>query len=175
MRLLSLLLIIAVVVIIFIILGVLGCSAPAVQADRSAKVDFSQYRTFQWADNPGGSSPEINPMVAEPAIVRAVTDELTGLGFTEVASAPDLLVSYHLVVTAGLDRQQIGISPARPIAPELINLQGEGTLVVDLTDPKLNTVVWRGWSLRGLQNLASREPTNLQLVVGEILDQYPND
>jgi hypothetical protein len=96
-------------------------------ADRGA--DFSRYRSYAWAPADGVSTgdPRLdNNRFFSQRVEEAVDMQLAARGFERASAATaDLLVRVH----------------ARMVQRDEV-----GTLLVDLTDRRTNTLAWRGWA-----------------------------
>jgi len=131
-----------------------GCAGISSGADYLAGMRLDQYQTFDWGG--GDSLPVGDPRLdANPffdARVRAAVElELAAKGLRRVTASPDLLVHYHASI-----RQRVDVvrtdeargysSPAMMLGSEQVVEFDEGTLIVDVVEPKGKVVVWRGWS-----------------------------
>lgn len=135
----------------------LGAQAQKVKvAVPDKNVDFSKFRTYSW--EPHGAV--AHPMLAAD-VVGAIEDQMTAKGLQLVATNPDLVIQVY----GAVDQESTvytndplyaatgGIPPFDPslAGPALIGMYGnttvtihKGQLVVDLLDPALKKLVWRG-------------------------------
>jgi Domain of unknown function (DUF4136) len=153
--------------------------------------DFTQAHTWAW--NPKGAGevvaartkdddPQGIKRRAEPIIMSAASVEMPRRGLTAATAAPDLTLTYYLLLTIGDSRQvagqflpavaQWGIPPFTPQTTALEYIP-TGSLVLDLAAK--GEVVWRGvgegkidWDL----NEKQREKL-VRDAVKKILDRYP--
>lgn len=122
--------------------------------------DFRPVRTWAW--NPEGvgyvrmartqdDDPDAVKAKAEPLILDAVEVEMTRRGLQRAASAPDLTITYFLLLTTDMTAQTMGqFLPAvtawayQPFAPatQSMKMMNQGALVLDLSTK--GVVVWRG-------------------------------
>jgi len=152
--------------------------------------DFKTMHTWGW--NPTGAGdvkmartqaddPEDMRRRAEPAIVDEVTSELNRIGLRP-AAAPDLSVTYYLLLTVGSSAQVLGqFLPATtmwgvpPFAPatQSLEIMNRGSLVLDLSAGGM--VVWRGIADAGIK-LGADDKKGLALIrtaVRDLLRKYP--
>ena len=165
-------------------------SAIDVRVDFDKTFDFKAMQTWGW--NPAGpgdvkmartqaDDPEDMRRRAEPAIVEEVTSELNRLGLRP-APAPDLSVTYYLLLTVGSSAQIIGqFLPATTMwgvppftqATQSLEIMNRGSLVLDLSAGGM--VVWRGIADAGIK-LGSDDKKALALIrsaVRDLLRKYP--
>ena len=173
-----------------------GCSTLEVSYDYDPKADFSGLSTYQWLDEP--QKPTGDPRIDGNTILRdrihlAVDSELRARGFTKVSADPDFLVAYHV----SLDRRQsvqtlnsyYGYGPGwgygygaayRPGfwggAPETYVYEyEEGTLILDIVDPKNKELMWRGSATDevSFKSTPEKDQTQLNKAVQELLEHFP--
>lgn len=122
--------------------------------------DFKSMKTWGWGpDGPGSvmmartanDNPDAMKKAAEPIIVEAITKEMTARALVQSSTAPDLLVTYYLLLSNSMSSQTMGqFLPATsawglpffPQATQSLEYVDQGSLVIDLAANK--TVVWRG-------------------------------
>jgi hypothetical protein len=90
----------------------------------------------------------------EPAILEAVEKELLARGLTRRTDGPaDVLVNYYVLVMPATNSTQLGhFLPSiaeyglPPFTTPTTRLKAfeQGTLVLDVVDPKQKAVIWRG-------------------------------
>jgi hypothetical protein len=167
-----------------------GAAAVKVHADFDKTFDFAQPHTFGWTPKAGyimvARTPDDDPdaiqKMAEPIIVNAVNAEMPGRGLVAATAAPDLTVTYYLLLTVGASAQtlgqflppvaQWGIPPFAPSTQSMKVIQ-QGSLVLDLMSK--GQVVWRGVGEAEIKmGLSLEKRTALtQEAVREILKRYP--
>ena len=115
-------------------------------------------------------------------IKRAVDEQLAQKGLTRVESGGDLQVAYHAVV-----REEKGVDVngtawgGRGYGWWDGSVQGQtstvpvGTLIIDLYDPSLNRLVWRGDASKtiDLKKDPNKNYRNLQKAMAKLLKNYP--
>jgi len=131
-----------------------------VRVEHDKAFNFRPIMTWGW--NPDGAgdirmarTQEDDAAVAkkrfEPTIMDAVATEMTRRGLKQAAAAPDLMVTYFVLLSTNMSTQTLGqFLPATlawglpPFAPATQSMQvmNQGSLVLDLSANKV--VVWRG-------------------------------
>ena len=162
-----------------------------VRAEYDKKFDFKPMRTWGWKpDGPGhvymartaDDNPETMRKRAEPIIVDAVTTEIKKTGLTPATGAPDLFVTYYLLLTLGENAQTVGQFlpsvadwglPWFPPATQSLTVMNQGSLVLDLTAKE--TIVWRGLARAKLTLDADdkKRESLLRAAVRDLLRKYP--
>jgi hypothetical protein len=121
--------------------------------------NFKAVRTWSWnPDGPGlvkmartpTDDPEAVRKQAEPVIVTAVEAELNRRGLTRTTEAPDVFVTFYLLLTLGSSAQTVGqfLGPLQWGVPpyaastQALEVMNHGSLVLDFAAKE--TVVWRG-------------------------------
>ena len=184
------------ILIIALSLVVAGCSTMEINYDADPKANFSGLKTYDWLDEP--QKPTGDPRIDDNTILRnrvhtAVDAALSARGFRKVSSDPDFLVAYHV----SLDRQQsvqtlnsyYGYSPGwgygygasyRPGywagAPETYVYEyEEGTLILDVVDPKNKELMWRGSAQDEVNFKSTPEKAQAQIneAVNGMLEHFP--
>src|SRR5262245_37384333 len=162
-----------------------------VRAEYDKKFDFKPMRTWGWKpDGPGQvymartaeDNPEAMRKRAEPIIVDAVTTEIKKTGLERATGAPDLFVTYYLLLTIGENAQTVGQFlpsvadwgiPWFPPATQSLTVMNQGSLVLDLTNKE--TIVWRGLARAKLTLDADdkKRESLLRDAVRDLLRKYP--
>lgn len=128
-------------------------SAQQVSVDFDTDVDFSKYKTFAWKDSNEDLS-DSDPLMHE-RVVRGIEKRLREGGLSEVATDPDLYVTYYTaekeetrVFTTGLGYSYYGsfqnFGTFAPRASSQMVTFTVGTLVIDLWDAETSKLIWRG-------------------------------
>jgi hypothetical protein len=159
-----------------------------VRTDYDRAVNFEQYRSFAWVDAPERPYPdpfEDNTLLRK-RVREAVQAEMVRRGFVSVpVEEADLLVTFHVVVQdrvrsrgpgggfffvdrhAGHD----GVGAVVGATNDVYSYK-EGTLILDLIDPYLEQLVWRGWG-RNAVPTTDIETNRVDLAVTQILTRFP--
>ena len=127
------------------LLGIIGV-AQSVTYDYDRAANFAKYRTYAWTDGT-----ELTDELNHARVVRAIDAALAakGLARVEPSANPDVLVAYH----ASFDKDLQITGSAHGLGP--FDLGGDrfgsarvqpvlvGMLVVDISDARTRTIVWR--------------------------------
>ena len=153
--------------------------------------DFKPMRTWAW--NPGGpgevkmartkdDDPDAMQKRTMPIIVEAITASMAQRGLKPATGAPDLTVTYYLLLTTSMSAQTLGqFLPATTAwglppfeqATQSISIMNRGSFVIDLSAAP--GVVWRGVAQANIKMDAdskSREAL-LREAVRDLLRRYP--
>ena len=162
-----------------------------VQFDKTR--DFRPMKTYAW--HPDGDDVKILQSTADdpaqwkqrfsPVIRKAVDATLVTQGLTAVGTADaDLFVNFYLLIGPGGSSQSMGqfLAPVPvwglpPFAPSTsaLTVYEQGTLILDLTDAKARSVVWRGSASDALDR-TRKEAERDKIVtdaVTQILKKFP--
>lgn len=158
-----------------------GCATMNVSAHVERSIDFTNYKTYAWG--PADQFPTGDPRLDNNPFLRdyltgAVDRQLARRGYRlTTTGTPDLMIHYHANVTQrfevhGVDRAW-GYDPnAEPTVAEY----EEGTIVVDVTDVRLDKVVWRGWaqdSITGLIDNQDRMEKQVKKSIDLMFTRFP--
>ncbi len=156
-----------------ILLVALSASAQKVTVEFDEAADFRQFKTFAIRGGQLNSrNPALNSELVKKRIEADIERGLAARGLTEVSGPADLNVRYHF----GAGRTtHVEAYPAgwRGWGTRYVRVPyAEGTLVVDLRDPRTRSLVWRG--------IASEEKSDPNKLEGKLddmvrkaLDKYP--
>jgi hypothetical protein len=162
-----------------------------VRVEYDKKFDFKPMRTWGWKPDGAGQvmmartaddNPDAMRKRAEPIIVDAVTTEIKKTGLEPATGAPDLFVTYYLLLTIGENAQTVGQFlpsvadwgvPWFPPATQSLTVMNQGSLVLDLTSKE--TIVWRGLARAKLTLDAEdkKRESALREAVRDLLRKYP--
>lgn len=157
----------------------MACAPVTTRWDYDPEADFSQYKTFNWLPADKRADPDQNnwdhPFV-DKRIEQALIVALKSKGFEKAAAQPDLLVAYRFTV-----KQKTAVhvyDPPYPYwgpQPTQVRHLREGTLIIDLVDPRTRQLVWRGWGVGDFEAATRPDLSReyLATTVKEILKNYP--
>ncbi len=181
--------------------GGLSACTSAVDVERRNNVNFSKYRTFDFADmkvkTNGNDNPLLHSPIAQDKIKQAIAGELVKRGLRQADKRPNLLVTTHTYVEQA-ERTVYNTQPGYGYAyPYAVSYRGgylpinygywytpryyqtahteqynEGTLIIDFIDARTNNLVWRG-SIADPINDPARLGTEFSRVAKDILDKFP--
>ena len=171
-----------------------GCaSGPRVRAERDASVDFSQYRTFAFADPLGTDRAGYQTMVSQH-LKAATRRELESRGLRLVEANPQLLVNFNgrlsekfrtstvpssaltLGFGRGYYRYRTGFYTTWPLyAPETqVQSYTEGTLNIDVIDAGKKQMIWEGVAVgRVTDKTYDNLKPEIDAVIAAIFANYP--
>lgn len=170
---------------ILIAAGILfwGCSPQIrVYSDHDPEYQVSNFKTFDWGQKSNVEADK-NPLhyneLNDKRIKSAVLAELTSRGYSLSSEAPDLIVHYHIIVD---DQSVVTTEPYGYIyGPYWRRMQThvysyrEGSLIIDLMDPKSNSLVWRGWATADLNSITTNETEEIiKRGVQKIFRRFPH-
>ncbi len=150
-----------------------GCATVSAGADFDPAVRLDRYHTFDWGG--GDSLPVGDPRLDnnpffDSRVRAAVELELATRGLRRVTTTPDLLVHYHASVRQRVDvvrsDEGRGYSSPRYGTSDAVVEYEEGTLIIDVADPKSKSILWRGWSQTDVGGLIE-DPREMEKRIGE--------
>src|SRR6478735_214021 len=163
-----------------LLLAACASSAPVVQTDHAAGVDFSRYRTYTWVEEPQTQSPLVHDK-----LVCAIDAQLASKGWQRVPDGDVALlgkwdareeVSYsHTSFGFGLGNWggssggAIGTSTgtSRP------NSKMVGALAIDMFDAKTKQPLWRGTASGDVPDTAAGIDAAIAKVIPQMFATFP--
>ena len=151
---------------------VVACAPITVTSFTQRGVDVNTYRTFAWdrvdSSVPGDPRLDNNRMFHE-YLRDAIDRQLISRGYEPTTGQPDVRVHYHAstrqkIYTSGEQRT------AEPCRACTIEIYDEGTLLVDLTDARTGSLVWRGVAESGLASVVNSQ-TRMEETVERIVER----
>lgn len=162
-----------------LILILAGCVSVTVHPpDWDRTVDFSALKTYAWApgEQQKTGDPRMDNALVDARIRSSVDRVFAGKGYEKTAAgSPDFWVAYHLTLEGKTDVMTI---PGNYYSPVMVAANGtiinnnwgvgflenqtivdeyeEGTLFVDILDPRRQKLIWRGSVSRILED--ARDP-----------------
>lgn len=144
--------------------------------DRGA--NFSQYHTYAWQ-----KSPHPAKGFWDQRIIENVDKQLAAKGFTKVDANPEVWVVYSKSIHE--QKELVGSGYAYPPGwgwgyawgptPQVYNtwVTKEGTLVVEMSDAKAKTLLWRGSVTDTITDNSNKNIKNLDNAVAKLFKGYP--
>jgi hypothetical protein len=169
-----------------LVLVCLSCSGIRVTTDYDPAADFTKVRSYAWLDEQSGVQGDRADVTSllDRRVRRSVDTELQKKGLSSVDRAgADALVTYHLGVETKLDVNTIdtgygygrgwyrgGVSTHTTVTE-----YQEGTLLIDLVDPKAKQLIWRGSGQARIRRSSTPEEREQRIdeAVAEILKSFP--
>jgi len=147
-------------VVVTMLAGLAACT-PRVNIDYDTSADLAALRTYAWveAPPPPADAPAYQDRPLMERRVHSSADAaLQGRGYRPAASRPEFLLNAFFAIT-----------PGYYAADETV------TLVIDVVDPRTNTLLWRGTRATGLErsDSAAARDERIDVAVRAILDRFP--
>jgi hypothetical protein len=135
-----------------------GCAPFTVRSDYDPQATFTGLHTYEWSLRSKDLSaaprdPRIDNDLTDSRVRRAVDAALAEKGYVLAKPAPpDFRVSYYIAIEPKLDVTAIpatygyglGWYGAPGYSDVYVDQYEQGTLFLDVIDPKTNAMVWRG-------------------------------
>ena len=165
-----------------------ACATLRVNSDYDPDFDFSGFRSWGWLTGPqaGTVDPRLVSGLVGERIRSALEKHLTARGYQRSASGkPDFLVGYHAAVEDKVDVRTInrasGYGPGWGAGRGLMTTDTyvreyeQGTLILDIVDPRSNRLVWRGSAQAEVNSYGTPEQRAARIddAVGQILEGFP--
>jgi len=147
----------------------------SIVSDKESGIDFNQYKTYLVLDHDHGFPVGANP-INHQRIDRAIEANMEDLGYLNQED-PDLLIAWFVKVETKRDRIIYGDYYSRWRAFHDMNVYEyeEGSLVIDIIDPKIGQVIWHGKaSDRVYENMPNIDK-KIKEVVRALLKRYAKD
>ena len=146
-----------------------------VKTDYDRSANFSQYKTYSWADLKSGDALWI------PRIQNAVNARLAEKGWTQVPSGGDVAI---IAFAIGRDQPALntfwdgmggpwGLAGGFGQARTTVEHYQEGTLVVNLFDANTKTLIWRGSASGTLSGKSAKDIKNVDKTVQKMFAHFP--
>lgn len=156
----------------FVCLAALG-TAQRVQFDYDRSANFSDFKTYTWAEPKAGRN--INQLM-DQNIQRAVDQQLAGKGMRRLASGGDLQIAYQAALDHEKQFDGWGSAPRRwgtmHVTSSTIDI---GKLVVEIYDPAKQQLVWRGAAEKtlDLKKDPDKNYQSLEKAMAKLFKNYP--
>jgi hypothetical protein len=157
-----------------------GCVTTS--ATTSPNANLGSYRTFAFFQPTTANAKQL-AFERSPAgqVVRdRVSSDLQSKGLTEAAENPDLLIAYHSkleqkteVTDWGYGGFYGGWGGLGGPGNVSVDQYTQGTLLIDMIDPKTKQVVWRGTASAVANNPDNPDTNKLASAVDKLMKKYP--
>lgn len=173
-----------------IVLALTAC-APWIKTEFDPQADFSALKTFVWVapQRQSVESPILDSTLLDSKVQDAVTTALRARGFVPgTPDSADFIVTYHAAKDvenrSGSWSTSIGIGIGDPwwatrypwhsriVFSPATEQYDAAILIIDILDPSDNSLLWRGWRSKPLQQRYFT-PEAVQATVTEILAEFP--
>jgi hypothetical protein len=166
------------------VLFIIGSCSPEIHvySDYDPDYDLKKYTTFGWKQTEDielGNNPLYYNELNDKRIKSAVQAQLISKGYSASMSNPDLIVHYHIIVD---DQSIVTTDPHGYFySPYWMHLRTnvqhyrEGTLIIDVMDPKNNYLIWRGWAASAIEGVYTPERIDhlIKTAVAKIFKRFP--
>ncbi|MFQ5648921.1 MAG: DUF4136 domain-containing protein [bacterium] len=154
-------------------LGWLSCSPISVRTDFDREANFSNYQTFKWMPNPQkrkkGSVPRNS--LLDKKIRRAVERELEAKGYEIIERGKaDALLSYHVGMQQRVEIDRYGYGYWHRHVH--VHRYKEGTIIIDVVDPEMKQLVWRG-AAQGVVGHPEGNEEKINEAIAKVFEKYP--
>lgn len=160
-----------------------GCGGPklTVDSDYEPSTDFAKYKTWSWMAGAKPSEKDIDSL-SQKRIREAIEEELPKRGLSKVEDGGDLIANYQISVQHKIESSPATVGVGYGWGPAHIGVSksptreyDEGTLVLDLVDPKTKTLIWRGTAKGTVHPDAAPEERKerIRSAVAYLLEDYP--
>jgi hypothetical protein len=183
----------------WIVLGAIlvGCAGIQVSSDYDRNTNFSGLKTYDWISptQPKTGDPRLDNTLLDSRIRSAVENQLNLKGYQKAtAGSPDFQLAYHASIEEKLNattfdyydytypsyyHPRYGFSgpiyTAFPASQTYVYEYEEGTLLLDMIDPKTKKLIWRGIAVGTVQSHATPEKREKRInqAVADMLRKFP--
>lgn len=165
-----------------------ACSGITVSQDYEKEYNFSGLRTFAWKPNEDNEYGIVDNDLVDKRVRTAIENTLLAKSYRQVDSYnPDFFISYHLTVEQKITSSGVsgGVSIGRSSRGRYggvgmstgsqVQAFDQGTLLIDVTIPLGDKLVWRGIATQAVSDHSSPEESTVIIneTVEKILAQFP--
>ena len=152
------------------------CFAQKVNIDFADGVDFSPYRTYQYQ-----VGTPIPSQLMDQRVTAALEYHMAMLGYEQVDSDPDLVVTYHASTTTGqnITTDHFGTGYGRRWGAGMgtsttrVHNYTKGTLVVDIWDAKEKSLLWRGTATDTISDKPEKNEKKINKSCDKMFKKFP--
>jgi len=177
-----------IVLICLVSLFLQACSGITVSQDFEKEYNFAGLKTFAWKPNDNKSYGVKDNDLLDKRIRTAIENTLQEKSYQRVDSFnPDFFISYHYNVEQKITSSGLsgGVSVGRSSyggfggvglsSGSDVRAYDQGTLLIDITIPLGDKLVWRGVATQSVSDHSSPEEStaNINETVEKILAQFP--
>ncbi len=166
-----------------VLLALAGCSTFKIRTDYDRTADFPALHTYGWRPAPPDPTgdPRFDNTSIDAAVRAAIDRQLVAKGYTPSSGAADFLVGYQAVIKSKVDVATVdrrygyrgGVAYGHPGLDT--RTYDEGTLLVDVIDPRTMKLLWRG-SASGVvhpESSIEKREQRVNQAVADILKEFP--
>lgn len=149
--------------------------------DQEKGIDFTQYKSFAWAngqEKPGKSNPMFDNELNRKRIMEAVEAEMEVLGFEKTNGASDLVIDFHIVIDQKVGSLTHNDYPydVRYWSDYQIESYtfNQGSIVIHMVDNKRELLVWQGIGSKTLNDVPPKDTEErIKKGVKAIMAKFP--
>jgi len=149
--------------------------AQRVRSEWDHSAGFAAFHTYAWQASPDPAKGEWNQ-----AILDAIDKQLQAKGLTKVDANPDVWVVYSRSISkdtsslsGGYIFSTLSDGAGSPGVPAIPTTWTDGTLVVELNNPKTRHVAWRGSVSDTISDNDNKNLKTLDKAVAKLFHDYP--
>jgi hypothetical protein len=172
----------------FILVFLQACSGITVSQDYEKEYNFSGLKTFAWKPNEDKGYGVTDNDLVDKRIRTAIENTLLAKSYRLVdSSTPDFFISYNVTVEQKITSSGMsgGVSIGRSSRGRYggvgmssgsdVRAYDQGTLLIDVTIPLEDKLVWRGISTQSVSEHSSPEESTVRIneTVEKMLAQFP--
>jgi hypothetical protein len=167
----------------------------SVKSDYEKSFDFSQLRTFAFKTDRASNDPLRTNTIEAGRIQSALTAQLEANGFTQSQQNPDFIVAFYARSREKTQVQSTGFGPGFGYGPLFgwgygipyrarwrwgfgpdiwTSTYTQGSVMVDIIDPKNNELVWRGVAKDTINGIGQSEKQANQ-AAKDLVKRYMKD
>lgn len=165
-----------------------ACSGISVRQDYEKDYNFSGLKTFAWLSTDDKEYGVTDNDLVNKRIRTAIESKLSEMSYQLVEStSPDFFVSYHLTIEQKLTSSGVtgGVTLGRSSygryggvgmsTGSQVRAYDQGTLMIDMTEPESDKLIWRGISTQSVSTSSGPEESAaiINETVEKILAQFP--
>ncbi len=168
-----------------------GCGGSLdIYSDWDPEADFTNLRTYQFAERvaTADDDPRVYNDITVQRISNALNTALQARGYELISSGePDFKVAWHGSIDKKMNMETVQSNyeytagwrsaqdPNRPQSTTYVNEWEEGTLIIDIIDPKKKELMWRGTGTALVEDNVSpgQDQQKLNDAVARILKEFP--
>jgi len=154
-----------------------NCATLRTTVDYDKSADFTQIQTYSCVaieSDHENDNPAYYSDASQRLIEYSIRNELSKRGFREEKDAPDIVVSYDIIIEDKLDSRSLptkGYRYWRAFEVDVFNYTS-GTLVINMVDKAQDQLIWRGTAKGMLDVSTSRLDSKIKKAVTSIFSQY---
>ncbi len=176
-------------IVALLVLAVGACSsAVEVRTMVAPEANFTTQRTFRVLDAPvrrdgrpttGADDPMVNNSIANRALRDRITRAFTARGYAPAEGETDLVIAFYASAHEALDITMWDYGYPfrsrwpRPAYEQTVREVTEGSVVVDVIDPRTQELLWRGAGTARLSDDPAENVKELARTAEKVVQRFP--